>query len=122
MPPVSSENSYSPENPINRNEQFMEIERGDVQPAPMQDDNTTTQNTNQNNQQSQQQQPVKQNQQLDPVVFVKSMISAGFTPTRAQIVSATNHISGTQDSSNTWFAMFLQRLLRQYKLKKSKKP
>ena len=58
--------------------------------------------------------------QVEPLEIVKGMISAGFTPTNAQLNSFVANLSGPHDSPNTWFAFLLQKLIRQLKLKKSR--
>lgn len=120
MPPASPENYTDPinEKPQNNevNEDFLEIEKGDV-------DQTQSNSSNSNNIQQDTAQPVPQNAavQPDPVKLVQDMISAGFAPTRAQISSAKSNLTGPNDSSNTWFAIFLQKLLRQKKIDNTKK-
>lgn len=122
MPPRSLEQNYSttpeldPKNPENSQEpveRYLDIERGDVNFMPQ--DNNGGQAQPVPSMQQQQQQSV------DPVQLVQDMISAGFTPTRAQIANASGNLSGPKDSANTWFSIFLQRLLKQQKQKKKKK-
>jgi hypothetical protein len=117
MPPGSSEKSYTPESTQNL-ERYMEIERGDVSPVPS--NNQTQQDPQQTGHHATNHQQHQQQKQFDPVEFVKSMISTGFTPTRAQIMNANNNLGGPQDSTNTWFAIFLQHLIKQDKLRRSK--
>jgi hypothetical protein len=122
MPPISTENSYTPENSIPSHERYLDIERGDVSPAPppQQNDDQTNQQQQQQTGNTQQSTPPQQQKPIDPVELVKGMISAGFTPTKAQIMNATNNLAGSNDSTNTWFAIFLQRLIKQEKLRRSK--
>ena len=50
----------------------------------------------------------------DPVKQVKSMISAGYTPSIALIQSVQDLIKNKKtDWSDTWFAILLQKLLRE---------
>ncbi len=119
MPPSSAEKSYSPEESQDL-EKYLDIERGDV--------NQLSQSATQNDPMAvpQQQQQAQASQtsaakQFDPVEFVRSMISAGFIPSKAQILNSNNNVSGPTDSSNTWFAIFLQRLIRQERFKKNKR-
>jgi hypothetical protein len=127
MPPKSPEQLSNYETPDSTPEdmrQYMQVERGDIHQVPAQstNDNQNTQNSSGFVQQPNPQ-PTNQSVQqktLDPVDVVKSMISTGFTPTQMQISSANNNSSGPQDSSNTWFALFLQRLLKQRKTKNLK--
>jgi Holliday junction resolvasome RuvABC DNA-binding subunit len=93
-----------------QNEKYLDIERGDIDPMQLQQNQAQNQLTQQ--QQSQ--------QQFDPVVFVKNMISLGFTPSQAQIAGASANLSGPSDSTNTWFAIFLQKLMRQARAKRGK--
>lgn len=116
MPPVSPEQPYTPEDqqfPIPPEEQYLDIERGDVDFGPQIAPMGSNQQGQQTARQSQTQQPSQNQQPVDPVEIVKGMISAGFTPTRAQIMNASQNLSGPQESSNTWFAIFLKRLLEQ---------
>jgi len=114
MSPESLE-SYN----INKNEynvgqeKYLDIERGDVDPMLLAQNQPQNQFSNQGsgNQQN-------KNNNVDPMEFVRSMISTGFTPTPAQVASASNYLNGSNDSSNTWFAIFLQKLLRQAKIKR----
>lgn len=111
----------SPENVenFNRNEgqqnfgqeRFHDLELGDVDQSQLQ--------INQAQNQFTQQQQQNNNQNVDPVEFIKKMISAGFTPSRAQISAAASNLSGPSESTNTWFAIFLQKILRQQKNKRS---
>lgn len=91
-------------------EKYLDIERGDIDPMQLQSNQAQNQLT-----QMQQQQA---SQQVDPVQFVKNMISAGFTPTAAQITTAASNLTGPSDSTNTWFSIFLQKLMRQNKSRK----
>lgn len=95
-------------------ERYHDIERGDVDPMSLQSNQPVNQfsATPQNN---------TQQNQFDPVMFVKSMISGGFTPTKAQIAAASANLGGPTDSTNTWFAIFLQKLMRQARQKRSEK-
>ncbi len=128
MEPKSFEQPYNnlvPESNANLPE-HMKLERGDVDyndPALQNQTNPNQQTTTQSQQQipsSQQPLPTQQTK-VDPVEIVKGMISTGFTPTQAQIMKAGSNISGPVDSSNTWFAVFLQRIVKQKKLKSVKK-
>lgn len=92
---------------------YLDIERGDVDQMYLQ------QSQPQNQQQTQQ--PVQQNQ-FDPVTFVKGMISTGFTPSPSQISSSNaNLTSDDNNSADHWFAIFLQRLMSQAKVRRKKK-
>lgn len=121
MPPSSTERGSSQENIESQNdfEKYLDIERGDVSLPP----------SSSNNQNQSQPQPTsastltrssQQTKQFDPVEFVKSMISAGFTPSKAQIGNASSFTDGPKDSTNTWFAMFLQKLITQEKNRRAK--
>ena len=56
------------------------------------------------------------NNQIDPVQQVKSMISAGYTPSLDLIQHASDLVDmNSSDSSNVWFAVLLQKLIREYK-------
>ena len=94
-------------------ERYMEIERGDVFDT--------------NNQQNQSSIPIVSSQpqppaqkQIDPVEIVKGLFSAGFTPTKAQIQSLQSQIQGPSNLTDTWFRIFLQRLIKQNKKKQKK--
>ncbi len=120
MPPVSSEQSYTPESLKKSKDQYMAVERGDVTPSPPSNSSqSNSDNQQQGNTQQQKNGPQPQ-KQFDPVEFVKSIISSGFTPTKAQIMNAKNNTEGPQDSSNTWFAILLSRLIKQEKNRKSR--
>lgn len=113
MSPESVEgyNKISTENTA-ETEKYLDVERGDVDQMYLQ-------------QQHAQNQPVQQNQQsqshFDPVMFVKGMISSGFTPSPSQISAANANLSSDDtDSADHWFAIFLQRLMNQNKLKRRK--
>jgi hypothetical protein len=96
---------------------YLDIERGDAFSVNNSaNQNNQHQNSAQNNQKSQAQQKA-----VDPIEIVNSMISAGFTPTRSQISNAQANLAGSKESSNTWFAMLLQRLVKQKKIKDAKK-
>ncbi len=108
---VESYNKYEGQQNLNR-ERYLDIERGDIDPMQLP----------QNHAQNQLGQPQANNSQggFDPVIFVKNMISSGFPPTRSQIANASTNLNGSSDSTNTWFAIFLQKLMRQARQKKSK--
>jgi hypothetical protein len=119
VPPRSPEQNYTDNNETGKSndvefEQYLDIERGDV--------DLTQQNANNASASPVQQTQVspQQSNSPDPVQIVQNMISAGFTPTRAQISNANAYLGGPADSSNTWFALFLQRLLKLRKIKGTK--
>ena len=114
MSPESVEgyNRYSSESNLGK-EKYLDVERGDVDQAYLQQSQVQHQITGQTNNQQQ--------SHFDPVAFVKSMISTGYTPSPSQISSANANLSNDdKDSADTWFAFLLQRLLRQAKLKRRK--
>lgn len=116
MSPESLENYNQYENNYSVEQgKYLDIERGDIDPMVL------AQNQAQNQFSTTNQQQTKNQSQPDPLEFVRSMISTGFTPTPAQIASANNDLSGPDDSTNTWFAIFLQKLLRQAKIRKARK-
>lgn len=119
MPPGSierynvsqSESNVSGQRYIDNEKRYIDFERGDVVPFSIHQ----SQHNNQTpSQPSDRVTGVSQNKinVIDPLEIVRSMISAGFMPTRAQLANALNHSDGPINSSNTWFAIFLQKLLR----------
>lgn len=96
---------------IDIEKRYIDIERGDVVPFSIHQSQHNNQTPSQS---SDRVTGVSQNKinVIDPLEIVRSMISAGFMPTRAQLANALNHSDGPIDSSNTWFAIFLQKLLR----------
>jgi len=118
MPPSTPENSNSNLNESYRPvETYHDVERTDAQHRNTGNfQNTTQQNTSQTSTTT----SSTSQKNIDPIEIIKKMISAGFTPTKAQIVNANSNASGASDSSNTWFALFLQRLIRQEKNRKNK--
>lgn len=56
----------------------------------------------------------QQQAQIDPVQQVKSMISSGYTPSLALLQNAATLVkNNNQDWADTWFAILLQKLIRQ---------
>lgn len=108
---VENYNRYEGQNNPNNEQRYHDLERGDIDPMALQ------QNHAQNQLAAQAQQAQSQSN-FDPVVFVKNMISNGFTPTQTQIAAASSNLSGPSDSTNTWFAIFLQKLMRQARQKR----
>ncbi len=107
---LESYNKYEGQNAVNQG-RYHDLERGDIDPMVLA--NTQAQNQfSQNNTQSSSQ------SNFDPALFIKNLISAGFTPTKNQISNAPANLSGPADSTNTWFAIFLQKLMRQARQKK----
>lgn len=100
--------NFSPENRSDK-EKFLDIERGD---------STLFLQRDQNNNQQQTQQ---QSNQFDPVVFVKSMLSGGFTPSKQQIQIANSGAQFNTDSSEHWFGIFLLKIIHQEKLDRARK-
>jgi hypothetical protein len=101
-------NETKPEYSVEQPAQFLDIERGDIDPMSL----SGTQAQNQLSSSAQ------TKPKVDPLELVRGMISTGFTPTPTQLSGAADDIGGSNSSSNTWFAIFLQKLLRQSKGKK----
>lgn len=126
MPNNSFENKIEGENYNEENfedfndfEQYHEIEYGDQ---------FTDQDDDSNNQQKQNTHDLDdintKNQtlppkQIDPVEMFMQMISTGFTPTPAQISNATSNLSGPTNSSDTWFAHLLLKILKKRRKQKN---
>lgn len=108
---VENYNEIKPETGVAEYEKYHHVELGDIDPSQGQAQDFTQSNNSNNTL------PTKQ---VEPLEIVKGMISAGFTPTKAQLNSSLANLSGPHDSPNTWFAFFLQKLIRQLKLKKSR--
>jgi Ca2+-binding EF-hand superfamily protein len=109
-------NNLENTNPIPPSERYMDIERGD-------NFNTTNSQLNQNSTQTQQTFPATtppKQKPIDPVEVVKGLFSAGFTPTKAQIQSLQSQTDGPINLTDTWFKIFLQKLVRQNKKKQKK--
>lgn len=125
MPPSSPEfNTIKNENQdVPELKPYLDIERGDVHTLPTNSNHDDTNSPQHRASSHAHQNSVSQTNQadskpLDPVALVKNLISTGFTPTPAQIAGANTNLSGSSDSSNTWFAIFLQRLIKQNKKRK----
>ena len=112
MPPGSGEHGYSnTEIPQNNLEKYLDVEKGDSFDLTI--GSTTSSNSSGQNTTS-----IKSTEEVkipDVVEVFKGMISTGFTPTKSQITDSRTN--GQANSSNTWFAIFLQRLLKQRKNK-----
>lgn len=104
-------------------EKFLNVERGDVDLGAF---HAASGNATSHVSSAMQQNFIQANQSnaaktgTDPVEFVKKLISTGFTPSRSQIINSSSLVNGPYDSANTWFALFLQRLLKQKRIKNKK--
>ncbi len=117
MPPSSPEQNNLNENLVEV-KPYLDIERTDsFAPSTNSVNNDDNNNSSTNTSNSTKTQISTQAAQktIDPVELVKSMISSGFTPTKAQISNANNDLTGPKDSSNTWFAIFLKKIIDQNK-------
>jgi hypothetical protein len=101
---LESSSTYSPEKRIESNK-YMDVERGDTD-ISLFSNTPTTQQT--------------QKKQFDPVTFVSTMLSSGFTPSRQQIMRASSASTLPRESSEFWFSILLIKLIHQEKLDRAR--
>jgi hypothetical protein len=103
--------NFSPENtlqPVDTEQKYRQIE---YDPAQIKNQSINKPVSNAQSQQAQQ-------QQIDPVQQVKSMISAGYSPSLGLLKNASDLLKTKKtDLSDTFFAILLQKLIKMYQKK-----